>query len=266
MNEMVDMRTPKEIVESVNEIAHSKATISKSRVAVLGFLGGVYIAMGGLLSMIVGPYFGEVIGASPALVRIIGSFVFPLGLIMIVMAGAELFTGNCAYFAPNLLSGRQKKRTVMHNWSVVWVMNFAGAVFFGYFLTYLTQISASEVVHEAFFKVAESKTSASFGVAFMRGVGANWLVCLAIWLSLSTRSMLGKMAGIWFPIMAFVAIGFEHSIANMFLLPVAMMEGYDLSIVDLMVKNIIPVTLGNMVGGFLFVGGKYWYLYDRAKL
>ncbi|MFI3278098.1 MAG: formate/nitrite transporter family protein [Rikenellaceae bacterium] len=257
------MKSPKEIVGAVNATASYKCGIETSRLVLLAFLAGVYISMGGLLSVVVGAEVGALIGASSALVKVLGSFVFPVGLIVIVIAGGELFTSNCAYLAPNLLAGRSTMKDVLRNWTIVWCVNFVGALFFAYFITYLTDISSSENVKQAFFNVAKSKTSYDFIVVFLRGIGANWFVCLAIWVSLSATTVSGKIIGIWFLIMAFVAIGFEHSIANMYMLPVAMMEGYELSVVDLFAKNLIPVTLGNIVGGFLFVGAAYWYVYDK---
>ena len=107
------------------------------------------------------------------------------------------------------------------------------------------------------------KTSNSFFVTLLKGIGANWLVCLAMWLGMSAKTTTGKILGIWWPVMTFVTIGYEHSIANMFFIPAAMMEGAQISISELFFKNLIPSTIGNIIGGAFFVGTLYWYVYDK---
>ncbi|MFI3288122.1 MAG: formate/nitrite transporter family protein [Rikenellaceae bacterium] len=256
------MRTPSEIVEYVNKSAKSKADVPMRKLSLLAFVGGIYISMGALLSLMIGYGFPGVAESNPAIVKILMGATFPVGLIMIVLAGGELFTGTCAYFIPNLMNRRQKLSTVARYCTVVWVMNFVGALFFGYFIVYLANLSHYEPTLDGFMQIAGAKTSNPFYVTFLKGIGANWLVCLAMWLGMSSKSVSGKILGIWFPVMTFVAIGYEHSVANMFFLPVAMFEGFDLSVGELMTSNLLPATLGNIVGGALFVGGVYWYLYD----
>jgi formate/nitrite transporter len=111
--------------------------------------------------------------------------------------------------------------------------------------------------------IASSKVNMTFSAAFWRGVGCNWMVCLAVWLAVSANDVAGKVWGIWFPIMAFVAIGFEHCVANMFFVPLGMLYGADVSWIQFVVSNLIPVTLGNVLGGGVFVGFVYWWLYAR---
>ncbi len=256
------MRSPKEIVEYVNKSAIAKEQIPFMKVFMLAVLGGVYISMGGLLSIIAGYGFPGVAAANPSIVKLLMGATFPVGLIIIVLAGAELFTGCCAYFVPNVMNGRQRLGVMVRYCSTVWIANFVGALFFGYFMVYLTHISHYAPTLDGFLAIAKAKTSNPFYVTMLKGMGANWLVCLAIWLGMSSKSVAGKILGIWFPVMTFITIGYEHSIANMFMLPIAMLEGFDLSIAELFTKNLIPATLGNIIGGVLFVGGAYWYLYD----
>lgn len=258
------MRSPQEIVAYVNQSALTKGETPLKRVIVLGFLAGAYIGMGALLSVIVGYGFGGIAATNPAITRLLMGLMFPVGLTLIVLAGGELFTGCCAYFVPNLMRGRQQLGTVMGYCAVVWLSNFLGALFFGYLMVYLPHLSAHAHVQDGFYAIAEAKSSNPFLVTLLKGVGANWLVCLAVWLAMSSKSMVGKVIGLWLPVTTFVAIGYEHSVANMFLLPVAMFEGYDLSVIDLFARNLIPATLGNIIGGALFVGGIYGYLYDRG--
>lgn len=257
------MRTPQEIVQFVNKSSAVKLDMPLRKLLILGFIGGVYIAFGALLSVTVGSGFPGVAAENPAIVKLLMGVVFPIGLIAIVLAGGELFTGCCATLAPNLLSGRSRWISVVKFCAIVWIANFIGSLFVGYFMVYLPELSHSYPTVDGFFAVAKAKTSNPFYITLLKGVAANWLVCLAIWLGISSKNTPGKIMGIWFPIMTFVTLGFEHSIANMFLLPVAMMEGFDISICDMMMSNIIPATLGNIIGGGLFIGGFYWYLYDR---
>ncbi|MFI3304813.1 MAG: formate/nitrite transporter family protein [Rikenellaceae bacterium] len=257
------MRSPQEIVQYVNKSALNKEATPLRKQLLLSFIGGAYIAIGALLSIMIGFGFPGVAESNPAIIKIIMGATFPIGLVMIVLAGGELFTGCCAYFVPNVLSGRQRWFTMIKYCTIVWIMNFVGALFFGYFLVHLTHLSHYQPTLDGFLTIAEAKTSNPFYVTMLKGVGANWLVCLAVWLGMSSKSISGKILGIWLPVMTFVAIGYEHSVANMLFLPVAMMEGFELTIGELFMKNLIPATIGNILGGLILVGGFYWYLYDR---
>ncbi|MFR9523579.1 MAG: formate/nitrite transporter family protein [Rikenellaceae bacterium] len=257
------MRTPQEIVQYVNKSAIVKESTPLRKLILLGIIGGVYISMGALLSLMIGYGFPGVAATNPAIVKLFMGITFPVGLIMIVLAGGELFTGCCAYFVPNVNNGRQHWGVMVKYCTIVWLANFVGALIFGYFIVYLPHLSHYEPTLDGFLSIAQAKTSNPFYVTMLKGIGANWLVCLAMWLGMSSKSVAGKILGIWFPVMTFVAIGYEHSVANMFFLPVAMFEGFDLSLCQLFTANLIPATLGNIIGGGLFVGGVYWYLYDR---
>lgn len=256
------MRSPQEIVSYINKSAFTKAKYSIQKIITLGFLGGAYISMGALLSIVVGYGFPGIAAENPSIVKILMGLTFPMGLVMIVLAGGELFTGNCAYFIPNLMQGKQKIDTILRNWLLVWASNFVGALVFGYFFVYLTHQSHTPTTLDGFMAIAESKTTNPFYVTFLKGIGANWLVCLAMWLGMASQKVSGKIIGIWLPVATFVTIGYEHSIANMFFIPVAMLEGFELSIIELFTKNLLPATLGNIVGGVVFVGIIYGYLYN----
>ncbi len=253
------MLNPKEIVNYASESARQKGRYSLSKVGVLSFMAGVYIAMGGLIAVLVGYGVPGLADGNPAIPKLLMGMMFPVGIMMVVLAGGELFTGNTAYFIPAVLQGKTTWQRMLRNWSLVWIGNFVGALFFAYFLVYLTEVVNYEHWIAGFESIAKAKTSNPFYVTFLKGVGANWLVCLAMWLGMSAKTTSGKIMGLWWPVMVFVTIGYEHSIANMFFLPVAMMYGFDLSVVDLIVVNLIPATLGNIVGGSVFVGFAYWY-------
>ena len=257
--------SPKEIVNYASDAAMEKGNYSIKKILILSFLAGAYIGMGGLISVLIGFGFPEFSAGNPALTKLLMGATFPIGLILVVLAGGELFTGNCAYFIPNVMSKRQPWKTALRNWSLVWSGNFVGALFFAFFLVAIPGIFHYEPWHTAIQNLAFSKLSNPFWVTFFKGVGANWMVCLAMWLGMSSKDTMGKIAGIWWPFMTFVAIGYEHCIANMFFIPMAMLEGADISFIDFVVKNLIPSTLGNIAGGAIFVGGFYWFAYEKLS-
>jgi formate/nitrite transporter len=189
--------------------------------------------------------------------------VFPVGLMLVVIAGAELFTGNTACTIPAVMSGKATWGGLLRNWVLAYIGNFAGSLFVAFFLAYLTGLTAKDPWLGATQAIAEGKVNLTFVQLFFRGLGCNWLVCLAVWLAVASDNVVGKIWGIWWPIMAFVALGFEHSIANMFFIPLGMLNGASVSIGQLLIGNLLPVTLGNIVGGAGFVGFIYWWLYGH---
>ena len=257
------MLSPKEIVSYASESAIEKGKYNIKKTLILSFLAGAYISMGALLSVLFGYGFPAASQGNPALPKLLMGAAFPVGLMLVVLAGGELFTGNCAYFIPNTMSKRQPWKIAFRNWGLVWSGNFLGALFFGIVLVYIPHLFSYEPWHDGIIKIAELKTSNTFLVTFCKGIGANWLVCLAMWLGMSAKDTMGKIAGIWWPVMTFVAIGYEHCIVNMFFIPMAMLEGADISVADMFIKNLIPSTLGNIVGGAIFVGGFYWFVFEK---
>lgn len=262
---MPGLLSPKEIVEYAAHYAEQKNGFSFKKLAMLSFLAGVYIAMGGLLSLMAAYGIPELGANNPALVKLLMGATFPLGLILVVLAGAELFTGNTAYFIPAAMQGKVKWSGVLRNWSLVWVGNFVGALFFMYFFVHLTGVLNEECWIDGANSIAAAKTSKPFFITLLKGIAANWFVCLAMWLGMSSKTTGGKIIGMWWPVMAFVAIGYEHSIANMFFLPLAMLNGSDVTVSELFFSNLIPATLGNIIGGALFVGGLYWAIYLKPS-
>ncbi len=259
------MLQPNEIVQYAAKAAQTKATFPLKKLLVLSFLAGVYISMAGLISVMSGYGMPELTAGNPMLTKLLMGIVFPGGLCLVVLAGAELFTGNTAYFMPAILSRKATVGSMLKNWTVVWLMNFVGALFFAYFLVHLTHVADADIYRAGFDSVAAAKTSNSFLTTMLKGIGANWLVCLAMWQGMAAKTVFGKVIGIWWPVMIFVAIGYEHSIANMFLIPMAMFQGADITISELFTSNLIPATLGNIIGGALFVGSAYWYSYEKTN-
>lgn len=262
------MKTPVEVIEAASNAGASKAALSDKgggRFWLLAVLAGIYIAMGGTLSVILGYGFPEITASNPSLQRLLSGAAFPLGLILVVILGAELFTGNNAVLMPSVLSGRISAFSVLKNWVLVYFGNFLGALFFTTVFVYFSGLTSSEPYHGAVQRIAEAKVSMPWGVVFIKGIAANWFVCLAVWLATTATTMPGKMIGCWFPVMTFVALGYEHSIANMFFIPIGIMEGASVTIHQFLIDNLVPATIGNIVGGALFVGTVYWYINKKTK-
>lgn len=253
------VRTPSETLETATLAGKAKAAVNLPRLIAGSFLAGAYIALGGILSIIVGFGFPEISAANPGLQRLLSGLVFPIGLMLVVVLGADLFTGNNALLIPPMLRKELSAWDITKNWIIVWLGNFAGALAIAYFLVYLPGLISSETYSTAVANICTAKTSASFGTVFLKGIGANWCVCLAVWLALSGRRLGEKLLACEIPVMAFVALGYEHCVANMFFLPLAMMNGADLGVAELFTTNLIPATIGNIVGGAIFVGALLYY-------
>ena len=178
-----------------------------------------------------------------------GAFGLPFGLIMTLVTGAELFTGNTALVTAALMEGKIKKEDLVKNWTASFLGNFVGSLLMA-FLVYQGQTLGSM---PGAVNIATAKTFQPWGVNFVRGIMCNWLVCMAVYMASGCKSLIGKMTAVWFPISAFVALGLDHSVANMFLLPLGIMRGAEITIGQMFLKNLIPVTLGNILGGAFFV-------------
>ncbi|MGG5317096.1 formate/nitrite transporter family protein [Enterococcus sp. AZ072] len=223
---------------------------------ILGFIGGAMISLGYLGYM-------KIVAITPEellfLGTLLGASVFPIGLVVILLAGGELVTGNMVAVSIAWLNKQVSGRAVIKNWAIITFANFLGAVFVAYFFGHLVGLTSSGAYLHEIKVVAEAKLAATPLQAFVSGIGCNWFVGLGVWLSYGCKDSAGKILGIWFPIMVFVLLGFQHSVANMFVLTDAMLEGYA-SLGDFF-GNILPVYLGNIVGGVGFVSLPYFMSY-----
>ncbi len=239
----------------------------------MGIFAGVYIGFGAAFATLVSSDLSEFVGIG--LTKLVAGAVFSVGLMLVVIAGAELFTGNNLI----LMSALDKKVTfgrLINKWTIVYIANFIGSVLLAYimFETGLWK-GANNLTGIQALKIANAKVNLSFSAALFRGIGCNWLVCLAVWLAIASRNIIGKIFAVFFPIMTFVALGFEHCIANMYFIPMGLFlkgteaataSGLDLTnlnIYGFLVKNLIPVTIGNIIGGAFFVAFLYWSVYVR---
>lgn len=255
--------SPKQIVEQINTIAETKAQTTWHKTMVAALLAGGYIAMGSFLALMIGGALPELEKSNPGLQKLIFGGVFPLGLILVAIAGADLFTGNTAYFVPSVLSGRLSIKIPLKNWTIVFVGNFLGSLLVAWLFAYYTGMLSDSPALDSAIAIGEKKVASSFMKTLVKGIVCNWMVALAMWLAYASKDIISKIVGIWFPIMAFVAMGFEHCVANMFFIPTAIFYGAQITWADFFWDNLLPVTIGNIVGGALFVGTAYWYLYDK---
>lgn len=264
---IMQIKTPAEIAEAslAAGIAKTDKTLhDKPRLMVQAIMAGAFIAFGGILSLIIGYGFPGLCAENPALQRLLSGCMFPIGLILVVVLGAELFTGNNALLVPAYMRRKAGAGTILTNWSLVYIGNFIGAILFTWLLVYSVGLLDSYPYDRAIQNIATAKTSMPWMTVFLKGIGANWCVCLAVWLALSGKTLLEKCLGCWLPVMAFVALGYEHSIANMFYLPAAVLCGADITAWQAIWANLIPATLGNIVGGSLLVGCVHSYVHLRS--
>jgi formate/nitrite transporter len=255
-------KDPKAITAAGIEVGTAKSALSWDKTLVGAFLAGAYIAFGGLLAITVSA------GMDPKIWGTLPTFftgaVFSLGLILVVLAGSELLTGNMALVPLARFSGRVRLGGLLRNFGLVTIGNLIGSLFVAYFLAVKTGVVTAEMPLARLEKIATAKAiDETETQIFLRAVGCNWLVCLAVWMALAAEDVAGKVLAIFFPIMGFVAMGFDHVVANMFFLPAAIFAGLDITWGQAL-HNWLFAFLGNLVGAALFVAGAYWFLYARG--
>ncbi len=267
------MFSPKEVAQNYIAVGASKTKTPIAKMFVLGILAGIFIALAGVAATVSSATLTGSVG------KLIGAAVFPGGLAMVLIAGSELFTGNNLI----IMSVLEKQATVggmLKNWVVVYIGNFVGSILiaalvvkggtFGLF---------SDAVAGSAINIAAAKVSMGFGTALIRGILCNFLVCIAVWMALAAKDVTGKIVAIFFPIMFFVLCGYEHSVANMYFISSGLFASTDVSYLaaattsnitnltwgNFFVANLLPVTIGNIIGGSGLVGVVYWFMYLSGK-
>lgn len=253
------------IAEIAVDAGSKKASMRAEHALLLGFLGGAFIAFGFLLDIRVIADLPKEWGTFSSL---LGGAVFPVGLMLIIIAGGELLTGNMMVLPIAFLAKRATIRQLLRNWLLVLVSNFIGAIFVAYFFGHILGLTETGPFLTKTVEIAEAKLDETFIQSLISAVGCNWLVCLGVWLAFGADDIGGKILAIWFPIMGFVAIGFQHVVANMFVIPAAIFAGY-FTWGDYF-ANFVPVVIGNAIGGGVFVAFIYWmvhkeFLQSRSK-
>jgi len=275
----MDSLIPPGMARKAAELGIVKANMGWRNLLLLSILAGAFISLGAIFSTVVTTSGG--VALPFGISRLAGGLVFSLGLILVVIAGAELFTGN------NLIVMAWASKTVstkllLRNWVIVYAGNFIGAVTTAGFMLFTRQyLFSNGAVGLNILNIAQNKCGLHFAEAFALGVFCNALVCLAVWLCFACTTTTDKILAVIFPVSAFVACGFEHCIANMYFIPMGLMvkcfAGLDLwpminksaadfgnlTVMNFLVKNLVPVTLGNIFGGSVMVGIVYWFIYIR---
>ena len=270
--------TPKEIVTATIETGIKKVKTKPLNQFILGILAGSFIAFASegsnmaAFNLFAKP---ETYGLGKALAGV----VFATGLMLVIIAGGELFTGN-TLITIGVLEKKIKLKDMLSNWFFVYLGNFVGAVFIAYMMNMSGLFNSGDnMLGGITLKIAAYKTHLTFSQAFYLGIMCNWLVCIAVWMSYGAKDIIGKCFAIFFPISLFITSGFEHSIANMYYIPAGILAKSNASWVEasgltaeklahlnwstFITKNLVPVTIGNIVGGVILVAGVYWFTYYK---
>jgi len=258
----VDAFSPSQITEKVRTIGVTKAQLPLLAMAMLGIAGGGFISLGAIFSAVVGSDPTLAFGIS----HVLSGIVFCLGLILVIVAGAELFTGN-NFLVMAWADGKISTAQITKNWVVVYLSNALGA--FGMVaIVYFSGFADSHdgAVANYYVALAAKKTGLSFSEAFFRGILCNLLVCLAVWLASAGRTVTDKILALIFPVSAFIAAGFEHCVANMFFIPMGILYSNADNLITWagLFHNLLPVTLGNIVGGSIMVATFYYVIYVHS--
>lgn len=278
----IDAHPPARMASRMEDVGVGKAKLNTRTMFALAVLAGAFIGLGAIFATTVTTGLAAA-GVGYGIVKLLGGLVFCLGLVAVIVAGAELFTGNNLIIMA-FASGRVKARGVLRNWAIVYAGNFAGSILTALIMFFTRQyMSAGGALGANALGIAEAKCSLGFIQAIALGLMCNALVCLAVWLCLSARSTTDKILAIIFPITAFVAAGFEHSVANMYFIPLGLFvkafAGSDfwaaigktatdytrLTWGAFFLRNLLPVTIGNIIGGAGCVGLAYWFIYLRPE-
>lgn len=280
----IDAFPPPKMAARMEEVGVNKAKMKFGTQAALAILAGAFIGTGAIFCTTVLSGLGAA-GMGYGLQRLLGGLVFCLGLIAVVVAGAELFTGN-NLIVMAFASGKVSLTGLLRNWAIVWTGNLVGSILTALVMFFTKQFTfGSGAIGLTALNIANSKCGLGFFQAICLGIMCNALVCLAVWLCSSARSTTDKILAIIFPITCFVAAGFEHSVANMYFIPIGLFikdfvpadstfwtaigktaaDFGNLTWGAFFLKNLLPVTIGNIIGGAGFVGLVYWYAYTRPQ-
>ncbi len=256
------MKPSSEILANYEQTARAKTTLPVWKLLLSGIFAGFFIALGGLGSQVASVAVGGTAG------KLVGACVFPVGLFLVVTVGVELFTGNCLLPAPWMNRGTTNVTMggILKNWFFVYIGNFIGgllmacSVYFGHI-----DRMFDGALGDTMMSAAVSKMGLDPAEAVIKAILCNVLVCLAVWVAMGSTSVGGKAIAVFFPVMLFVLCGFEHSVANMYFIPNGLFLGSGGDIGGFLLNNLLPVTIGNIIGGSVVVGGGVWALYHPAK-
>ncbi len=241
--------TPKETADYVTELSVTKATMNVKKRFLLSFMGGLYIALGGqgFLTMYANPF--------------LKAAVFPVGLMLIILVGGELFTGNCL-MTFGCLNKKIRIRDLVSSITQVWFGNLVGSLAVALIVYYSGMYKPGSALAETIATVAKAKVSLSFVQILLKGTICNILVALGVWFAYTAKDTIGRLFGCWFPVMLFVLCGYEHCVANMFFLPLGALVDNSITVTQI-IGNLIPSTIGNFIGGGLLLPVLYYHVYHK---
>ncbi|MEL4106318.1 formate/nitrite transporter family protein [Oscillospiraceae bacterium WX1] len=269
------MNSPKEVAQNYIAVGAAKTKLTIGKMLWLGILAGIFIALAGVASTVAPASIPKELAS---VAKLLGASVFPGGLAMVLIAGSELFTGNTMIILP-VCCKQASIAGMLKNWIIVYIGNLIGSMLIAALVVYgHTFTLFNGAVGAAAINTAVTKVNLTFSDAFIRGILCNFLVCIAVWMSMAAKDVAGKIAGLFFPIMFFVLCGYEHSVANMYFISAGLFANgtgafadavakidpsklANLSWYGFFIKNLLPVTLGNIVGGSVLVGLGYWGVY-----
>lgn len=260
----IGQKSPAATYEAALTAAVAKAEQPWMKTLLLGIIAGAYVGMGALLALRVGGSVDNLASAYPGLQRLLfGAIGLPTGLMLVLTAGGELFTGNTMIMSAGVLSRCVNIKALLRNWSLSYIGNLIGALLAVKLVLACGVLTGAASGSGAAMAIAGAKTSIGFKKAFLRGLVCNWLVCLAVYLANGASDLVSKFIAIVAPISAFVAMGMEHSVANMFLIPMGIACGASVGVKAFLLSNLLPVTLGNIVAGVFLVAGVYYLSFGR---
>lgn len=277
---VTDCHSPSCIAKQLsNTIMTTKAHSTFTKLFILGILAGVYVAFGAEFATTVTQDSARFLGYG--VTKLLSGFAFSIGLMLVIIAGGELFTSNNLIML-SVLENKTNIKNLLRNWVIVYFSNLLGSLLIAFLIFYSDLWNQNHLMPAiTALKIATLKVNLTFTEAFIRGILCNWLVCIAVWMSVASKQVIGKIFAIFFPIVAFVACGYEHCIANMYYIPKALLlknvpgliehsgiaaaQFAHLTIPGFIKYNLIPVTLGNITGAVIFVAFLYWFVYLKGS-
>jgi len=261
VTDVSSVKTPKDAYLGMAAKGRDNAKMPLIKILHQSIMGGGYVGLGGLLATVVSGSVPGIASSNPGMQKMIFAALFPVNLLLILMSGGQLFTGNSASVAAALYEGLISLDDLVKSWSVSFFGNVVGCGLLALAAQYTGILTGG--VQELAVTTAMKKCSGAFMPTVVKAIMCNWCVCMAVFMAGAANDLAGKMVGIWFPISMFVAIGLEHSVANMFLLPLGLLGGAKLSIADTIVKNMIPATIGNAIAGAVVVAAGYSFQFGK---
>jgi len=255
---LVMVSTPAETFAAIVAKGEANSKASTLKTLWSSTMGGCYVGMSGLLSFCIA---GNLFPGVPVAQTVIFAALFPINLLLVLQSGGQLFTGNTANMSMAFYEKKIQFSSVLRNFLTSYMGNILGCVLMACVADYVGLLSAGTAEMAA--RITLKKCSFTFGQTVVKAIMCNWLVCMAVWLETMEQDLKSKMVGIWFPISMFIMIGFEHSVANMFVLPAGLLSGAPLTVADTLWKNLLPVTIGNLIAGTIVIGAGFCFAFGR---